>query len=61
MSDDLLHIWCEHCNQSLCGLTEGGDFGPDGELGSSSEDLDCIVCADLWNPTNTAPCARVIA
>lgn len=61
--DNLLHLWCSHCNQSLCGLTEADCDGPQiDNLGSGDEGLDCIVCSDLaWSSRRKARCLRVVA
>lgn len=64
MTDELLHLWCPHCHESLCGLTADDGHGPLAEeVGSSDEGLDCIVCADLaWarSRKSQSRCMRVV-
>lgn len=44
--DELRHLWCTHCNESVCGLRTEEGFEPDEELAAGEEALECIVCAD---------------
>ncbi len=58
---ELTHLWCTHCNTSVCGISGEEGIEPGPSVGDDTL-VDCIVCSDLSTAVGRfTDCLREIA